>query len=432
MHIYFSGIGGAGISALALLARQAGFSVAGSDKQDGAYVHALKEHGITDIRFDQSYEAIKQAHQTHRIDWYVYSSAVSMEQSDPPEIAFCKEQGIRISKRDEFLNMLLTEKHQKLIAVAGTHGKSTTTAMIIWLFTELDIPFSHSAGAKIPFGPLSNFDTKGEFFVYECDEFDRNFLAFRPTVTVITGLAWDHHEIFPTREDYNQAFRDFLGQSEHVVIWQHDLQYLGMQSTPTMRILNRSDAELRDIILPGEFTREDAWLAVQTVAANTAASVAQLLDIINRFPGLAQRMEPLAPNLYTNYAHTPEKIAGGLSTAFEIAHENNQDLVIIYEPLTNRRQHYIKYDYKDVFKGVKKLYWVPSYLAREDPALPVLTPAELITHLSNPEIAEPAELDDRLIATIKKHIASGDLVVAMGASGAGSLDDLLRRHFGTQ
>lgn len=429
MHIYFSGIGGSGISSFALLAHQAGFEVSGSDKQDSTYIHYLREQGITAIELDQSYEHIARIHAQHPIDWVVYSSAVSMEQTEPPEIAFCKQQGIRCTKRDEFLNMMLKEKHQRLIAIAGTHGKSTTAAMVVWIFKELGVPVSYSLGAKISFGPLSTFDPNAQFFVYECDEFDRNFLAFHPYVSAITGIGWDHHEIFPTRENYNQAFRDFIGQSEHAVIWQHDAALLALQPGHTVRTLDRNDPAIHvHITLPGRFNREDAWLAVQTVAAHSSAPIETLCGIINRFPGLKQRMELLAPNLYTNYAHTPEKLAGGMSAALEIAAKKQQDLIVLYEPLTNRRQHYIKDEYTDVFKGAKKLYWVPSYLAREDPNLPLLTPKELITHLSDPSIAEPAELNNQLLARIKTHLDAGDLVVAMGASGKGSMDEWLREH----
>ncbi len=429
MHIYFSGIGGSGISSFALLAKQAGFEVSGSDIQDGSYIHYLREHGVNDIAIDQSYEHIAGLHKKHPIDWLVYTSALSMEQTEPPELRFCKDAGIRASKRDDFLNMLLEQKKQKLIAIAGTHGKSTTTAMVVWLCTELSLPISYSLGAKISFGELSVFNQDSEYFVYECDEFDRNFLAFKPHLSAITGLSWDHHEIFPTLENYNQAFRDFIAQSEHTIAWAGDLEKVGLQPGARITSLDPRTPEIDSLQLAGRFTREDAWLAMRTVGDMANKSMDALVPIINRFPGLKQRMELLAPNLYTNYAHTPEKIAGGMSAALEIAKANQQDLVIIYEPLTNRRQHYIKDEYKDCFKGAKKLYWVPSYLAREDPNLPVLTPAELIPHLSDPSIAQPAALDEQLLARVREHLAKGDLVVSMGASGAGSLDEWLRDHF---
>ena len=425
MHIYFSGIGGAGISSAALLAHQAGFTVSGSDKQDGSYIHYLQKAGVRDIAIGQSYQHIAATHAAKPIDWFVYTSALTMEQQDAPELRFCREHGIKTSKRDEFLNMLIQKKNQKLIAVAGTHGKSTTTAMIIWLFKELNVPVSYAVGAKMNVGELSLFDPKSEYFVYECDEFDRNFLAFRPYISVITGLAWDHHEIFPTQEAYSHAFRDFISQSRRTILWRSDFSALHLQKNQTLEVLAHNEAHIAQLNLAGRFNREDGWLAIQTVARITSRDPATFTASMNRFPGLAQRMERLAPNVYTNYAHTPEKIKGGMSAAQEIA-APGQKIIVIYEPLTNRRQYFIQNDYKDCFAGAAKLYWVPTYLAREDPAQPVLTPKQLITHLARPKIAEPAELDSQLAAAIRTHVKNGDLVVAMGASGAGSLDEWLR------
>jgi len=437
MHIYFSGIGGSGISALALLAKQANFEVSGSDMQETPYLPMLRDHGITNIAIDQSYEHIAAVHAAHPIDWYVYSSALAMSQTKPDELRFCEDKGIRVSKRDEFLNMLFEKKDQKLVALAGTHGKSTTTAMVVWLCKSLGLPVSYSLGAKISFGDLSYFDPASEYFVYECDEFDRNFLAFHPHLSGITGLSWDHHEIFPTLENYNDAFREFIGQSKQTIIWQSDADRLDLQNASNnlqtnVTILDATTAAIDELTLPGRFNREDAWLAVELVAAMTGKSPTELIPHINHFPGLTQRMELLAPNLYTNYAHTPEKIKGGMDAALEIARAQKQNVVVVYEPLTNRRQHYIKDDYKDCFAGVAKLYWVPTYLAREDPNLPLLTPAELIPYLSNASIAEPAEVNDALKKAIQNHLDKGDLVVAMDASGKGSLDEWLRQQFTAQ
>lgn len=265
--------------------------------------------------------------------------------------------------------------------------------------------------------------------MYECDEFDRNFLAFHPTRSIISGIGWDHREIFPTLEDNNQAFRTFITQSNQTILWDRDAHALRHTPSETLRIEASANPQIDTIGLQGRFNREDAWLAIQTVAEVTGKPYDELKNIIERFPGLKQRMELLVPNLYTNYAHTPEKILGGMSTALEIAAKTGQKLVVVYEPLTNRRQHYIKNEYKDCFTGASKLYWVPTYLAREDPRLPLLSPADLITHLSDPSIAEPAELNDALLATIKNHLAAGDLVVAIGASGGGSMDEWLRANF---
>ncbi len=426
LHVFFSGIGGSGIGPLAIMAQQAGYTVSGSDKQESSYTQNLRKQGIN-LYIGQSEEHIAALHAEHPIGWLVYSSAVPKENPNHPELRFAETHGLKHSRRDEFLNQLLTDHNLKLIAFAGTHGKSTTTAMAIWLLTQLEVPISYSVGAKIPFGPMGILKQDSEYFVYECDEFDRNFLAFHPYLSTITGLSWDHHEIFPTREDYNQAFRDFIGQSQKILGFSHDLESLGELANTTT--LDRNDPHIAQITLVGQFNREDAWLAVQTVARIVDTPLDKLIAITNTFPGLKQRMEKLAPSLYTNYAHTPEKIRGGMSAALEIASANNQNLVIVYEPLTNRRQHYIAEDYGDCFAGASKLYWVPSYLAREDPSLAILTPTELITHLADPTIAEPVALDNVLLSKIREHLAQGDLVVAMGASGAGSMDEWLRQAF---
>ena len=118
-----------------------------------------------------------------------------------------------------------------------------------------------------------------------------------------------------------------------------------------------------------------------------------------------------------------------MSVALEMAESNKQNIVVVYEPLTNRRQHFMRKDYKDCFNGASHVYWVPSYLAREDPTQEILSPEELIRDLDNPSIASPMQRDNALQKTIQKHLDAGDLVVAMSGGGGGSLDDWLRHTF---
>ncbi len=429
MHIYFSGIGGTGIGPLALVARQAGYDVSGSDKQDSQYIQYLKKHGIADIHIGQDRAGIAIAHDKNPIDWFVYTSALPLENPNAPELMFCKEQRIKTSKRDELLNQIISDKKLKLIAIAGTHGKSTTTAMVIWLFKQLGVPIGYTVGAKISFGEMGEYAEGAQYFVYECDEFDRNFLAFEPYLSLISGVSWDHHEIFPTREDYQDAFREFIAQSKHTVIWQEDASYLNMEPASNLVIEKTDNPGVEVTGLKGLYNRLDAWLAMQAVRKVTGTAIEDLLQHINKFPGLQRRMEQIAPNLYSDYAHTPEKILGAMSTALELAAEKNQPVVVVYEPLTNRRQHFMLNDYKDVFAGADQVYWVPSYLAREDPAQRIIPPAELITHLSDPTIAVPANMDEALKRTIQAHLAKGDLVVAMTGGGGNSLDEWLRKEF---
>jgi UDP-N-acetylmuramate--alanine ligase len=431
MHIYFSGIGGAGIGPLAMVAHQAGYRVSGSDKQDSQYIAYLKKHGITDIHIGQSREAIAKVHSRQPIDWFVYSSAVVLEDPQAPELEFCRQQVIKTSKRDELLNQILSDHDLKLIATAGTHGKTTTTAMITWLFKQLDEPISYLLPAKTTFAELGEFNPKSRYFIYEADEFDRNFLAFEPAVSVITGVSWDHHEIFPTREDYQAAFREFISQSAETFIWQDDADYLweGAEFPPDVTILDPGEPRVQNIALKGQYNRLDGWLAISAVASALNKDCGDLVEVMNRFPGLSRRMEQIIPNLYSDYAHTPEKIRGAMSVAREMAAETGQKLAIIYEPLTNRRQHYMLDSYGDSFAGADKLYWIPSYLAREDPGQRIIPPAELISHLNDPGVAEPMERDDKLKAAVQSHLDNGDMVVGLAGGGGGSLDDWLRQEF---
>lgn len=428
MHIYFSGVGGTAIGPLALIAHEAGFSVSGSDKQTSLYIDYLKKHGMSDIHIGQSYEQMAEVHQHEPIDWFVYTSALPMEQPDAPELQFCRDHQIKATKRDDFLNFLLQEKHLKLIAIAGTHGKTTTTAMTIWLLKQLGMPISYSVGAKMSFADMGEYNPGSEYFVYEADEFDRNFLAFHPYLSLITGIDWDHPDIYPTREEYNQAFRDYIAQSEQTVLWAADADRLDMASSEKQTILDDNDPLLAHISLPGLVNRQDALLVIKSLQKLTGRSVEELVAHMNRFPGVARRFEQIAPGLYSDYAHTPPKIRGALQLAHEVAGDN---VVVVYEGLHNTRQHFIKDELRTLFDGVKEVYIVPSYLAREDPSLPLLSPDDLAALLS-PETqakAHSAALDPGLAEAIKKHLAQGDLVLCITAGGGHSLDEWLRQQF---
>ncbi|HEX5797781.1 MAG TPA: Mur ligase domain-containing protein [Candidatus Saccharimonadales bacterium] len=424
MNVFFSGIGGTAIGPLALIAHQAGYNVYGSDKQNSQYIEYLKKKGLGNIHIGQSSEDIAKIHEKSPIDWFVYSSAVSIEDPSHPELSFVKEKSIKLSKRDEFLNKIIEDSNKKLIAIAGTHGKTTTTAMAIWLFKELGIPISYSVGAKIPFGDMGYFDEKSEYFIYECDEFDRNFLAFKPFLSLISGIDYDHHEIFPTKESYIDAFKQFISQSSGAFMWQDDFEKSGPVND-NIAVMSEDNELMNSLNLAGWVNRKDGALVVSAAQKLTGEPSDKLIEIMNEFPGLSRRFEKITENLYSDYAHTIPKIKGCLQMAEEVSDK----VVIVYEPLTDRRQHYIKDEYKNLFKGVKELYWVPSYLAREDPKQKVITPQEFIDAIEEPADREAMELDDKLKNAIQKHLDAGDSVVCISGGGGGSLDEWLRTTF---
>ena len=305
MHVFFSGIGGTGIGPLALIAKQAGFEVSGSDKQDSAYISYLRDQGITDIHIGQSGEAIEEVHQIKPIDWYVYSAAVAIEQPDSPEFSFCRNHNIRLTLRDELINRILKEKQLQLIAIAGTHGKTTTTAMIVWICRQLNIPISYSIGGKIPFGDMGRYQPGSRFFVYEADEFARNFLAFHPALSIVTGIDWDHPDIYPTRESYNAAFLEFMNQTSRAVLWDNDASLLHLPASSNRLILRKEEPAINQYIrLAGQVNRQNAWQAAQAVVVQFGVPIDRALAIVNAFPGVSRRFEQIGTTnggrLYTN------------------------------------------------------------------------------------------------------------------------------------
>lgn len=416
MNIYFSGIGGVGIGPLAEIAHDAGYTVYGSDQQDSLMTHQLEEKGMS-IHIGQDGSFLQTAHTTSGIDWFIYTAALPQ---DHPELVLARQLGIKTAKRDELLAHIIKEKNLKLIAVAGTHGKTTTTGMLIWAFTQLGIPISYSIGTTINFGPSGKYLPDSHYFIYECDEFDKNFLHFSPHLSIITSIGYDHPDTYPTEPDYIAAFRQFITQSQQTILWQKDSNYINGDTLPNIEILAEDD--ILPLHLPGIHYRQNATLAIEALAHLTTGSPATNQTILESFPGTDRRFEQLDTNLYSDYGHHPVEIAATLQMARELA----DDVVLVYQPHQNIRQHEVANQYTNVvFQDANTVYWLPTYLSREDPTLPVLTPEELSHSLSNVQIAD---LDDILWQNIKQARQEGKLVIAMGA---GSIDSWLRQKLTT-
>ena len=418
MHIYFSGIGGVGLGPLAEMAHDAGFTVTGSDAAASPMTEQLIARGIT-VAIGQDGNRIAATHAQTPIEWLVYTAALA---EDHPELVFAREHGIRTSKRDELLAELIRQKDLKLIAVSGTHGKTTTTGMLVWAFKQLGIPLSYAVGSSLDFADSGAYDASSSYFVYECDEYDRNMLKFRPEITVITALDYDHPDSYPTPNDYQQAFVDFINQSAHTLLWQKDLHFLDASRIVAPYEVFDAMADLLDIALPGEHVRQNAFLAWQVLQRLFPERERRsLLYAINSYPGSGRRFEKLDDNLYSDYGHHPAEIAATL----QLARELNDRVVLVYQPHQNVRQHELQHHYKDCMNLAEDIYWLPTYLTRENPALRVLTPDELTAELDNAPSVHIADKNDELWQTIQDARAVNKLVVVMGA---GDIDAWVREH----
>ena len=385
---------------LALMAKNAGFTVCGSDKNEGAVTQELRAEGVIFEIGEQDGAFLKKQHENEKIDWFVYTSALP---KDHPELTLARELGIKISKRDEFIAFLIEKLGFKMVAVAGTHGKTTTTSIIIWACLKLGLPVSWLVGTTLGFAEAGKYVPGTKYLIYEADEYDRNFLYYHPWLSAITTVSYDHPDIYPTREAYVEAFSQFEKQSELV------LKDCGMNDS---------------IVLAGEARRYDANLALNVVRkiAEDAGMVIDenlLIRVINEFPGVGRRFERIADGIYSDYAHHPEEIVATINVAKEEANMRGlKGVVAIYEPHQNSRQHEVKDGYKNAFLGAKKLFWLPTYLTRENPELPVLTPKDFMDILSNKEIAEEAEMDEKMLSKLQHLRDEGYLVLLMTAGPA--------------
>lgn len=414
MNIYFSGIGGVGLGPLAQMAIDAGHTVLGSDLVDGLTTQELASQNVSVHIGAQDGEYLQAAHSQSPIDWFVYTAALS---DTHPELVAARQLGIHTTKRDGLLAKLIEDSGQKLIAVAGTHGKTTTTGMLVWAFEQLGVPASYSVGSQLGFGPSGKFDSTAHYFIYECDEFDRNFLKFHPHLSVVVSIDYDHPDTYPTEDDYKSAFRQFLHQSDAIILWQHDADYIDTREASAWIL--QPDEKL-DLALPGEHNRRNATLVLKTLERLKLGENSANRDAVSSFPGTKRRFEKLADNIYSDYGHHPTEIAATL----QMARELSDHVVLVYQPHQNIRQHELKEQYiNEVFKDASEIYWLPTYLTREDPNLDILTPEQLTKNLSEQSL-HIVELDNALWDAISAHRDAGHLVLCMGA---GSIDNWLRQ-----
>ena len=412
MRIYFSGIGGVGIGPLSRIALGAGYDVCGSDKAPSLITDELESAGIA-ISFNQSGEYLQSEHKKAPFDWFIHTAALP---DDHPELVLARELGIKTSKRDELLAQIIADKNLKLIAIAGTHGKTTATSMLVWAMQQLQIPVSYSVGSTLSFAPSGEFNENSQFFVYECDEFDRNFLHFSPEISVITSVDYDHPDTYPTEKSYLEAFHEFGEKSKKVIVWQENSTIFNPKNLITL-----SSAD-QNITIPGEHNRKNATLIIEALKhMNISANKSAIYQAINSFPGSGRRFEKLADNLYSDYGHHPIEIRATL----QMARELSDRVVLVYQPHQNVRQHEIIDQYTaDIFRDANEIYWLPTYLTRENPDLPILTPQQLTKNI-NPEKLHFADLDDNLWQNITTAQKSGKLVLCMGA---GTIDGWIREQ----
>ncbi|MBK8800321.1 MAG: hypothetical protein IPM07_30290 [Anaerolineales bacterium] len=202
LRVHLIGMGGAGLSAIAAVLLELGVQVSGSDRQPSAVTERLATRGAQ-VMLGQRAENLTELAPTQRPDVVLISSAVDVHNA---ERRAAEALGLPVVKRDVFLPALLA--HRRLIAVAGTHGKTTTTAMIVQTLRTGGIDCGYIIGSDVPnFG--SGAAGSAPEFVLEADEYDRMFLGLKPEIAVLTNVEWDHPDCYPTPASFRRAFMQF-------------------------------------------------------------------------------------------------------------------------------------------------------------------------------------------------------------------------------
>jgi len=388
-HIHLIGIGGTGLSAIALLLKQRGYTVSGSDRTLSPLARQLSAQGVT-VYAGHDAQNVVQA------DLVVRSSAIP---DDNPEILAAEAAGIPVLKRAEFLGQLM--EGSRGIAIAGTHGKTTTTAMVAWIFSRLGQEPSYIIG-----GVAKNLGNNaqagsGLVFVIEADEYDNMFLGLTPEVEVVCTLEHDHPDCFPTKESYNAAFIQFVQRLEPNGLllvcaddkgasWlgknhgrsdiqcqtygtHADADYRAEDLMPNQRggfdftaVYHGDKLAIVSLQVPGEHNALNA-LAALAVAHSQNLPLDQAADALAEFEGTGRRFEVLGEAhqivVVDDYAHHPTEVRATLAAAR--ARYPGRRLWAVWQPHTYSRTVTLLEDFIAALKLADQVVVTEVYAARE-------------------------------------------------------------------
>lgn len=360
-ELHFVAIGGAGMSGLALVAHQRGAVVTGSDRAESSYVNRLRAAGLAP-RIGHDADSVPPGAEV------VVSTAVP---ESNPELARARERGQRILHRGELLAELCAEG--RLLAIAGTHGKTTTTGMVVHAMRALGADPTFFIGGELPGaapdgGPANAGSGSGDWAVAEADESDASFLALRPEIAVITNLELDHHARWGSRAELEAAFAEFAAPARAVVLGTGESLDRLDRGERTVRF-DASGPGPRDMALgvPGHHNRLNARAAVAALALaglgedDVAAALAS-------FPGMLRRQELKGERagaaLYDDYAHHPTEVRATLAAMREL---QPRRLIAVFQPHLYSRTRALAEEFGEALAAADEIGVLDVYAAREEP-----------------------------------------------------------------
>jgi len=447
-RVHFVGIGGIGLSAIARVLHEGGYAVSGSDARRTPLTEELAALGMV------VHHGHARAHVVGA-DLVVASSAVP---EDNPELVAAREAGVAVIKRAPLLGEMMVDKFG--IAVAGTHGKTTTSAMISFVLTEVGQDPTFVVG-----GILRDMHTNarrggGPHFVVEADEYDHTFLGLRPQLAVVTAIEMDHPDCFADIDDMTVAFERFVrllpdggtlvgcGDQPRVVELLKrvrkdraiDIVIYGLQvegaSLGSLRVAQTwaardvranskggsSFSVVRDgqtvgdcrVSLPGLHNVSNT-LAVLAVSQRLGLDMARVLEVVPRFGGVRRRFEVKGElsgiTVIDDYAHHPTEIRATLAAARQ--RYGRRPLWVFFQPHTYSRTKALLDDFAASFGDADHVLVSEIYAAREKDNLGI-SAHDLVGRMDHPDVRHVATLDEAR-SVLQAALRPGDVLLTLGA-----------------
>jgi UDP-N-acetylmuramate--alanine ligase len=398
LKIHMMGISGSGMSGVASLASKMGYTVTGCD---------LKTDGHNKKHLDG-------------VDLLIVSPAVLYSESPDPELLLGKSKNM-VTTWEEFLGTTLT-KNKRIIAIAGTHGKSTTTGMVGKLLEDNGFDPLVMIGANVKSWSGSSRYGKGDYFVVEADEFNDNFLHYNPEIIILNNIEFDHPDYFDSEKQLFESFHKFVnklvGESVLIANWDNE----GVRNLIERLDLNKIklvkySRELKEINYTlkvlGDHNVTNA-LGVIELGKILGINEEKIIQSLENFEGIDRRMEEIGKNIFDDYAHHPTAIRttlAGVRNKYP-----NAKIWAIIEPHGFLRTKALLTFYKDAFVSVDKVIIGPIFKARDKETFE-MTP-EKIKEISNHKNIYTANSIDQIIEIIKEKKENNDLFVVMGAGNS--------------
>jgi UDP-N-acetylmuramate--alanine ligase len=411
--LHFIGIGGAGMSGLALVCHQLGAAVSGSDRADSSYMQRLRAAGLQPALGHDPANLPADAE-------VVVSTAIA---DDNPELALARERGQRVIHRGELLAELCSER--RLLAIAGTHGKTTTTAMVVWAMRAAGADPAFFLGGELPGAGPDGGDANagwgaGEWSVAEADESDASFLQLHPEVAVVTNIEMDHHSQWASMAELREAFGRFASEANGVGVGpgveldqvEPQRQVRFDESSPGPKALQLSVPGTHNLL-----NARAALAALGLAGFDTAAAAAALGD----FPGVRRRLELKGTRngarIYDDYAHHPTEVRASLQALRGL---EPQRLLAVFQPHLYSRTKALAEELGAALSAADEVGVLDVYPAREEPVGDLAGVSGLRVAAAAADRSEGRPVwwlvdSERAESALAPRLGEGDVLVTIGA-----------------